>query len=345
MRLREAWRTRWREEPMLGVRRSEFSGLAGGAAAWPFVAHAQQPGRVYRIGFLANDPTIPTTSAGQAFADGLRENGFVEGKNIIIERRFMEGRVEQAAESAAELIGLNVDLIVASGSQNNRAAQQATSSIPIVMVNAIDPVAEGLVVSLARPGGNITGLVSVESAELTGKGIQLFKDAVPQISRLAVLMNPDTTTDQSQLKVLEGAAQSFDIALQVVRTRSGSELVHAFARVMQGRPNALFAMNDGLNLANRRIIVAFATEHRLPSMHAFSEAARDGGLMAYATNRPDLFRRAATYASKILKGAKAADLPIEQPTKFELVVNLQTAKILGLTISRDFLLLADEVIE
>jgi putative ABC transport system substrate-binding protein len=328
------------------MRRRAFITLLGGAAAaWPLVARAQQAGKVYRIGFLANDPTIPSTAAGQVFTEGLRENGFVEGQNIIIERRFMSGGVERAVESAAELVRLNVDVIVTSGVQNHPAAKQATTTIPIVMVNATDPVGEGLVASLARPGGNITGLVQVVSAELAGKRLQLFKEAVPQISRVAVLMNPDMTTDQPQWDVLERAAQSLGIAVQTVWARQGSELSDALATMIQQRPDALFGMNDGLNLTYRKAIAEFAAEHKLPSMHAFAEAVLDGGLMAYAANRPDLFRRAATYVAKILKGAKPADLPIEQPVKFELVVNLKTAKVLGLTIPSDFLLRADEVIE
>jgi putative ABC transport system substrate-binding protein len=328
------------------MKRREFVTLLGGTAvAWPLATRAQQPGKIYRIGFLANDPTIPTTAPGQVFTEGLRENGFVEGQNIIIERRFMEGGIERAIEFATELVRLNVDIIVTSGVQSHPAAKQATKTIPIVMVNATDPVGEGLVASLARPGGNITGLVQVVSAELAGKRLQLFKDAVPQISRVAVLMNPDITTDHSQQDLLERAAQSMGIVMQTVRARQGSELTDALAGMMRQRPNALFGMNDGLNLTYRQAIVDFAAEHKLPSMHAFAETVRDGGLMAYATNRPDLFRRAATYVAKILNGAKSADLPIEQPIKFELIVNLKTAKALGLTIPRDFLLLADEVIE
>jgi putative ABC transport system substrate-binding protein len=327
------------------MRRRQFITLLGGAAAaWPLAARAQQAVKVFRIGFLGNDPTIPATGAGKAFADGLRENGFVEGQNIIIERRFMEGRAERASAFAAEMVRLNVDIIVTSGPQSHHAAKQATTTIPIVMANAFDPVADGLVASLARPGGNITGLVQIVSADLAGKRIQLFKDAVPQISRVAVLMQPDTTTDQAQWRVLERAAKSMGIAVHVVEARNGDEIADGLASAMQERPDALFAMGP-LNLTYRKVIVDFAVEHRLPSMHSFAEAVRDGGLLAYATNRADLFRRAAIYTAKILNGAKPADLPIEQPVKFELVVNLKAAKALGLIIPRDFLLLADEVIE
>jgi putative tryptophan/tyrosine transport system substrate-binding protein len=327
-------------------RRREFITLLGGAAAtWPLAAGAQQSGRVYRIGFLANDPTIPTTPPGQAFLDGLRESGFVEGQNITIERRFARGRVGVGSELAAELVRLNLDLIVASGDQNVIAMKQATSKIPIVMANAIDPVGAGIVASLAQPGGNITGLVQVPSAELTSKRMQLFKDAVPHISRVAVLMNPDIGVDNSQWRDLERAAQWLSIALIPVHVRQGSELADALGGAIREHADALFGMNDGLNLTHRSAIIDFSTRNRMPSMHAFAELAQEGGLMAYATNRPDLFRRTGIYAGKILKGAKPADLPIEQPVKFELIVNLKTAKALGLTLPRDFLLLADEVIE
>jgi putative ABC transport system substrate-binding protein len=326
-------------------RRELLAALGGAAAAWPLAGRAQQRDRVYRIGFLANDPTIPTTPPGQAFLDGLRESGFVEGQNITIERRFARGRVGVGPELAAELVRLDLDLVVASGDQNVVALKRATSKIPIVMVNAIDPVGAGLVASLARPGGNITGLVQVPSAELTSKRMQLFKDAVPHISRVAVLMNPDIGVDNSQLRDLERAAQSLGIALIPVRVRQGSELIDALAGTIREHADALFGMNDGLNLTHRSAIIDFSTRNRMPSMHAFAELAQEGGLMAYATSRPDLFRRSGVYAGKILKGARPADLPIEQPVKFELIVNLKAANALGLTIRRDFLLLADQVIE
>jgi putative ABC transport system substrate-binding protein len=326
-------------------RRKFLVTLGGAAAAWPLAARAQQGGKVYRIGFAANDPTIPITAAGAAFVEGLRENGFVEGKNIVIERRFAEGRSDRAVALIAELVRDNIDLLVTSGAQIHPAAKQATTKIPIVMVNATDPVGEGLVASLARPGGNITGLVQVPSAELAGKRIQLLKDAAPQISRVAVLMNPDFSSDHSQWSALERAAQSLGITLLAVSARRGSELADALAKSIGEHPDALFAMNNGLNLTYRKVIVDFATKHRLPLMHANTEATRDGGLISYETDRPALFRHAAVLVGKILKGANPGDIPIEQPTRFELAINLRTARTLGLTIPRDLLLLADEVIE
>jgi ABC-type uncharacterized transport system substrate-binding protein len=324
------------------MRRRDFiSGIAGSAVAWP-IARAQQSGKVYRIGFLANDPTIPTTAAGRAFADGLRQNGFIEGKNIIVERRFAEGRVARAAELAAELVRLDVDLIVASGAENHAAVKQATTTIPVVMVNATDPVGRGLAASLAHPGGNITGLVQAESSELAGKRIQLFKDAVPRISRLAIVMNPEI--HQAVWNVLQRAARSLGISATPAWARQGNELPDVLSAAIAARPDALFVWGT-FGLSYRKIIVGFASEHRLPSMYNFAEPVQDGGLIAYASNRPDLFRRAAHYVAKILTGAKPAELAIEQPTKYDLVVNLKTARALGLTIPREFLLIANEVIE
>jgi putative ABC transport system substrate-binding protein len=328
------------------VRRRDFISLVGGAAAiLPITVRAQQVGKVFRIGFLANDPTIPTTAAGRAFTDGLREGGFVEGQNIAIERRFLEGRAEGALSAARELVRLNVDLIVTSGGQVHPAAKEATTSIPIVMVNAEDPVTEGLVTSLARPGGNITGLVQDLSGDLAGKRLQLFKDAVPQISRVAVFVEPGLTYSDAQWAVLQPTAKSLGVTLHAIYTRQGNDLGDALTRGMEEQPDSLIALNTPLSFTYRKTIVDFATAHRLPSAHPYSEAVQEGGLMSYGTNRPDLFRRAAGYVARILNGAKPADLPIEQPTKFEFVINLKTARALGLTISRDVLLIADEVIE
>jgi putative ABC transport system substrate-binding protein len=326
-------------------RRELIKAIVGSFVARPLATRAQQSSKLFHIGFLANDPSIPTTAAGQAFRDGLRDNGLIDGKNVSIEWRFMEGRVERAGEYAAGLVQLNVDVIVTSGAQNHPAAKKATSTIPIVMVNSQDPVAEGLVVSLAHPGGNVTGLVQVPSSEFTAKRIQLFKDAVPFIARVVAIMNPEFKTDEEQWDALQRAAQPLGVSLQAVPVKNGSELREALSVAMQTAPDALFAMNNGLNLTYRKALVDFAIEHRLPSMHAFTEAVREGGLMAYASNRTDLFRRAATYVASILKGAKPADLPIEQPSKFEMMINLKTAKVLGLTVPQPVLLLADEVIE
>jgi putative ABC transport system substrate-binding protein len=226
--------------------------------------------------------------------------------------------------------------------ERSTAVKQATTTIPIVMVNATDPVGRGFASSLAHPGGNITGLVQAESTELAGKRIQLFKDAVPHISRLAVVMNPQV--HQGTWNVLQHSGLSLGIVSTPVWARQGTEIPDALSEAIAARPDALFAWGT-FGLSYRKIIVDFASDHRLPSMYNFAEPVHDGGLIAYATNRPDLFRRAALYVAKILNGAKPAELAIEQPTKYDLVVNLKTARILGLTIPREFLLIANEVIE
>jgi putative ABC transport system substrate-binding protein len=331
------------------MRRREFIALLGGAAASPILlqlaARAQQAGKIYRIGFLGNDPTIPATAAGRAFLEGLRESGFVEGRNIVIERRFAQGNRDSAFNLAAELVQLELDLLVVSGASPMMAAKQTDTKIPIVMVNAIDPVGEGIVTSLAFPGGNITGLASHASVEITSKRLALLKEAVPQIARIAVLLRPDIQSEQTEWEALQRAARSLDVTLQPTAVRRDGELVAAFASISRERPDALFAAYNAFTLIYRKLIVDFAAESRLPAMYPFTELAEVGGLMSYGASRPDLFRRAAIYVGKILKGAKPADLPVELPTKFELVINLKAAKTLGLTIPHTLLARADRVIE
>jgi putative ABC transport system substrate-binding protein len=329
------------------MRRRDFITLLGGAAAaWPLAARAQQQGsKVHRIGFLANDPTIPATTPGAAFREGLRESGFVEGQNIVIEWRFAEGRFDVMAELAAQLVRLDLDLIVTSANAAILAAKQATRTIPLVMVNAQDPVGAGIVASLASPGGNITGVVQMESTDIDGKRLQFLKDAVPQIARVAVMVNPDAASDQSEWNAIVRAAPALGVAPQAIPVRQGNELAGAFARIGRERCDALLGLNNGFHLTYRKVIVGFAAENRLPAMYSLSDMTQDGGLMSYGAVRAEQFRHAAIYVAKILKGLKPADLPIEQPTKYELVINLKTAKALGLTFSREFLLLADEVIE
>jgi putative ABC transport system substrate-binding protein len=328
------------------MRRREFITLLGGAVATlPLAARAQETGNIYRIGFLANDPTIPTQSAGKAFLEGLQENGFIEGKNLFIERRFAEGRFDRASELAAELVRLGARLIVVSGTNNAIAASKATKTIPIVMANVFDPTALGIVDSLAFPGGNITGLSNDVSPEMASKRLALLKEAVPQISRVAILINPDYAQDQAQWEVLERAARSLNLTLQAVVLRQRNDLENSFAKLRRERPDALLGLRNPQTLLYRKPIVDFAAEERLPAIYAMSDIAEVGGLMSYGPNRAHLFRRAATYVTKILKGAKPADLPIEQPTKFELVINLKTAKALGITIPPSVFAIADEVIE
>ena len=327
------------------IRRRDFITLLGSAAAWPLAARAQGPGKIYRIGFLANDPTIPEQPAGRAFLDGLRENGFIEGQNIIIERRFAEGRIDQYAPLLAELIRLGVNIIVTSANDATRAAKQANIKIPIVMLSVFDPVGQGLVASLAHPGGNITGVIMDDSPEISAKRLQLFRDAVPKVSRAAVLINPGETYVTAELKALELAARSLNIALQVIEVHQVGDFEGAFARMANERCDALLIPNAGLTFTHRRLITQLAFKSLLPTMSSFRETTEAGGLMSYSNVRVDRFRRAGVYVGKILKGAKPADLPVEEPTKYELVINLKTARSLNLEISRDLLLVADDVIE
>ena len=332
--------------PFDRMRRREFVTLLVGAAiAWPLVTRAQQAGKVYRIGFLANDPTIPTQPAGQAFLDGLRENGFVEGKNIIIERRFAEARPDRYADLVAELIRLEVDVLVTSAEEATLAAKRATTNIPIVMINVSDPVGQGIVQSLAHPGGNITGVIQDDSPEVAAKRMQFLKDAIPRAAEVAVLTDPDLPYRQVEWQQLDLAAHSLSMMLRRFVVRQASELEGAFAAMGRDHPDALFLTASSLNFVQRRLILELAGKSRLPTMASFREYPEAGGLMSYGNTRTDRFRRAAIYVGKILKGAKPADLPVEQPIKYELVINLRTARSLNLEIPRDLLLVADEVIE
>jgi putative tryptophan/tyrosine transport system substrate-binding protein len=329
------------------MRRREFITLLGGAAAgWPLAAPAEQSDKISRIGFLANDPNIPAQPAGRAFLDGLRESGFIEGKNVIIERRFAEGRIEQYSALVRELLNWRSDVIVTSANDATLAAKQATTQIPIVMMNVFDPVGQGIVPSLAHPGGNITGVTQDESAEIGARRLQLLKDAVPKIARVAVLINMDQPYGPVEWKALEQAAQSLRLALQAIAVHRVSEYADAFDQMTKEKHDAAFiAISAPLSFTNRRLIVELAAKRRLPTISNFSEATEDGGLMSYGSLRTDRFRRAGVYVGKVLKGAKPGDLPIELPTKFELIINLKTARSLDLEIPRDLLLVADEVIE
>jgi putative ABC transport system substrate-binding protein len=301
--------------------------------------------KIARIGFLANDPSIPTTPAGKAFMEGLREHGLIEGRNILIERRFAEGKVSVLAQLANELVAMHPDLIVVSSNAAVLAAKKATQQIPIVMMNVLDPVALGIATELGSPKGNITGLVNDVSAQITSKRLELLKDALPMTSRIAVLMNPDSPGDRLQWDVLKRIGPSLAVTLQLFNVRQESELVDAFRQMPAEHPDALLGINSGILLVYRRVVVALAAEHRIPVMSAYTELTRDGGLMSYAASRPEIYRRSAAYVAKILNGAKPADLPIEQPSKYELVINMRTAKVLGVTISPAVVFRADEIIE
>jgi putative ABC transport system substrate-binding protein len=333
------------------MRRREFIGLVGGAAVvWPFAVRAQQVGKVYRVGLIITtspvsemagpDPSHPST---RAFVHALRDLGHVEGRNLVLERRSAEGKFERFGEIVAELVGHRTDVIATVGVEMAKAAKRVTTTVPIVMAGTIDPVSAGIVTSLARPGGNITGLTINPGPEFEAKRMQQLKEVVPEASRVAYLGVADDW-DSDEGKAVRAAVRTMGIALVHAR-HTPVDYAEAFALITRERPHALFVARNPANFANRQLIVDFAIEHQMPGMYPYRELAEAGGLMSYGASVPDLFRRAAGYVDKILKGAKPADLPVEQPTKFELVINLKTAKALGLNISPTLLARADEVIE
>jgi putative tryptophan/tyrosine transport system substrate-binding protein len=309
-----------------------------------FPATAQQPKKVPRIGVMwLYSPDIASPFA-EAFRQGLRGLGYVEGQNIALEERWAEGRFDRLPSLAAELVRLNVDIIVTASTPAAQAGQQATRSIPIVMTLVSDPVESGLVGSLARPGGNVTGL-SLMHPELSGKRLELLKEVIPKVSRVAVLSNPSNPTIPLLVRETEAAARALRVQLQVVEVRDPTEFDSAFSVMTRDRAGALVVLPDGIFQNERRRIAALAAKGRLPAMYAWREAVDVGGLIAYGASVPDIFRRAAVYVDKILKGTKPADLPVEQPTKFELVINLKAAKQIGLTIPPNVLARADKVIK
>jgi len=322
--------------------------LVGAAAllAAPLAAEAQPAGKVPRIGYLSlNLATSPHLH--EAFRQGLRDLGYVEGRNVVIEYRDAEGKLERFPALAAELVALKVDVIVVTSTPAALAAKQATKTLPIVFAAAGDPVASGLVTSLARPGGNVTGL-AVLAPELVGKCLELLTQAVPGVSRVAVLWYPGGHGERTEKNILTGAevaGRALGVRLQFVETRGPADFDGAFAEMTRARAGALTVLPSNMLINERRRLVDLAAKNRLPAVYGSREFVDAGGLMAYGPSFADMFRRAATYMDRILKGAKPADLPVEQPTKFELVINLKTAKALGLTIPQSLLLRADQVIE
>jgi putative ABC transport system substrate-binding protein len=312
--------------------------LAIAILGMPLAAHAQPPAHVPRVGFL--DAGDPGPSTG--FRQGLQALGYVEGQNVILEWRSWEGRPARAPEFLAELVRLKVDVLVVSGLRLVRAAQQATTTIPIVMVAGGDPVGHGFVASLARPGGNITGL-TVQQPELHGKTLQLLKETVPTLSRVAILR--EAAGSPASWREQEAAAQALGVQLDILEVPSPAEFPRAFQSAVEGRAEALHVSTTAMLSANLAPIVDFAAKRRLPAIAQSRAWAEAGLLMSYGPDLPDLFRRAATYVDKILKGAKPGDLPVERPAKFELVINLKTAKALGLTIPATLLFQADEVLQ
>jgi putative ABC transport system substrate-binding protein len=326
------------------MRRREFITLLGGtAAAWPLAARAQQPGRLPTIGYLGPSTPGSDRQYTAAFLQRLRELGWIEGRTVAIEYRWAEERRERVAEIASELVRLKVDVIVTHGNATVIAAKQATS-IPIVFATAGDPVGTGLVASLARPGGNVSGL-SLQQTDLSGKRVELLREVVPGLRRLAIMANVGNPAAALELGEVQAAARAFHLDVAAAEIRRTGEIAPA-VEGLKGRAEALYVVGDAeLVAANRVQINILAAGARLPTIFTNRENVELGGLMSYAPSFPDLYRRAADYVDKILRGAKPADLPVEQPTRFELVVNLNTAKALGLAIPPTLLARADEVIE
>ena len=326
---------------MSGMKRREFITLLGGAAAWPLAARAQQAGKIHKVGYLS--PSLPSVYSPLLF-DDLRELGWIEGKNVTFEYRFAENRLERLPELASELVRLNVDVIVGVGTLGPLAAKRATTTIPIVMLSAGDPLGTGLVDSLARPGGNVTGM-SLMVPDLGGKRLELLKELLPRLSRVAVLWNAANPYPAIVFKETQAAGRKLGIEVHSLEVRGPDDLDGAFAAARLQHPDALISVEDPLTFTYRKRIADFAVAEQLPSLHGFSEEVKAGALISYGANQPDLIRRAASYVDKILKGAKPADLPVQQPTTFELVINLKTARALGLDVPPTLLARADEVIE
>jgi ABC-type uncharacterized transport system substrate-binding protein len=327
-------------------RRAFIGSLTGSLLAAPLAAEAQQAAKIARIGYLGSrNPAV--SHLHEAFLQGLRDLGYVDGRNIVIEYRDAKGQFERSPALAAELVVLKVDIIVVAATPVAQAAKQATKTIPIVFIALGDPVTSGLVTSLARPGGNVTGS-SFFSPELVGKRLELLKEAAPGLNRVAVLWQPGDVPERTAkdlLKEADIAAQALGVQVQFVEARGPADFDRAFSEMTKARALSLSVLTSAILFLERRRLVDLAAKHRLPAVYPWREAADAGGLMAYGPNLPDLYRRAATYVDRILKGAKPGDLPVEQPTKFDLVINRKTAKALGLTIPPSLLQRADQVIE
>jgi putative ABC transport system substrate-binding protein len=327
------------------MNRRAFTTLLGGAAVvWPIAARAQQAGKVHRIGVLETISTTLNVANFYALREGLRQLGYAEGQNLVIEYRSADGRDDRFPGLARELLALKVDVIVTRGTPAAKAVKNATSTVPVVMMASGDPVGVGLVTSLARPGGNITGLSAIVG-ELSPKRLELIREIVPGLARIAVLANTSNDAVRRDWARIETAARSLGVQSQLLDLRESDALGPTFDDASARRADALVVVIDAITQANQQRIVDLAMKHRLPAIYSSREFVDAGGLISYGVSYPDLYRRAATYVDKILKGTKPADLPVVQPTKFELVINLKTAKALGLTIPDKLLALADEVIE
>jgi putative ABC transport system substrate-binding protein len=307
------------------------------------VAQAQQPTKIPRIGFVSAASASSVSTRAEAFRLGLHDLSYVEGKNIIIEYRYAEGKLDRLPALVAELVRLNVDIIVSAGSAVTRPAKETTNTIPIVMAFDIDPVASGFIASLARPGGNITGLATLDP-EISGKRLEVLREIVPKLSHVAVFGDSANVGNAQALKEVERAAEAFKVKLQYLDVRDYKDVETLFQTVTKGRAGAVLVLSSPLLLSQRKQVAELAVKSRLPAILPQSEYVEDGGLMTYGPSITDLFRRAATFVDKILKGRKPSDLPVEQPMKFEFIVNLKAAKQIGLTVPPNVLVRADKVI-
>ena len=328
------------------ITRRDFVGAVGAAVLTPLCGFAQQPGKVWRVGFLAMGRVdlVDSDYTYGPLTQGLRELGYVLGKNLVIEWRSAEGKYERLPELAAELVRLKVDVLAANGTPASFAAQKATTSIPIVMVNVADPVGAGLVKSLARPEGNSTGLSNMIN-ELGPKVLEMLRGMKPKVNRVAVLLNPANAANILVLKDVQAAAQKLSVKIQPVEASTVAEITSAFAMMARQNAEALVVLREPFFQQQRNQIVALAAKQRLPAIGTYGEFVEAGGLMAYGANLGEINRRAATYINKIFKGVKPSDLPVEQPTRFDMVVNLKTAKALGLTVPPVIMVQATKVIE
>jgi len=319
--------------------------LAVSLSLAPLAAEGQSAAKHPRVGYLGTGSASADAQLHEAFREGLREHGWIDGQNLVIEYRWPEGRLDRLPDLAAELVRQNVDVIFAPSTASTVAAKNATKTIPIVMAMVGDPVGRGIITSLARPGGNVTGLSFGVGLGFIGKQLELIKEVVPKLSRVAVLGNPGEPQHKSQVSEAEGASRTLGLTLQVLQARSPNEFDRAFAAMVQNRAGALLVLSGPVYVLHRGQLADLAAKRRLPAIYNFREFADAGGLLAYGPNIRGFWRRAATYVDKILKGAKPADLPVEQPTKFDLLINLRTARTLGLTLPPSLLLQADQLIE
>ena len=326
------------------MRRREFIMIVGGALLWPLAARAQQAGKTYRVGLLATGGVAAMDERRANILEGLAANGFFEGRNLEFEIRSGEGRSERLSEFAAALQAANVDAIVTFGYPAAAAAKKSATEIPVVVTGAGDPVATGLADSLARPGGHVTGMTEL-STELSGKRLEILKEAVPNLRRVAMLFNATDLGMTLRSQAAANAARELNVDVQTLGVREPNDFDEAFAEMTKVRPDAMLMVSDALTVLNRKRIMNFAAANRLPAIYEFSALVRDGGLMSYGPNQRAIGVRAGDFVARILRGARPADLPLEQPTQFELAINLKTAKALGLELSPILVARADEVIE